>query len=162
MNRQFTYCNARTILKGMGVFVLVAARLLYHPAVRAVRADQGGRCAVIVVHGVLGDVQRWPERMVTMTGRMAPCPETRTFPTALDDFEEALGMTTTLLERAMSRTPSSRSGKSRCQACMTSRPRRNGATLLVLDGVAMSIICRNGIQVHADGVGCRNRPAPLQ
>ena len=22
----------------------------------------------------LGDVQRWPERMVTMTGRMTPCP----------------------------------------------------------------------------------------
>ena len=48
----------------------------------------------------LGEVQRWPERMVTMTGRMAPCPESSADVShALDDFEEALGTTTTLLER---------------------------------------------------------------
>ena len=48
----------------------------------------------------LGDVQRWPERMVTMTGRMSPCPESSADVShALDDFEEALGTTTTLLER---------------------------------------------------------------
>ena len=48
----------------------------------------------------LGDVQRWPERMVTMTGRMAPCPESSADVShALDDFEDALGTTTTLLER---------------------------------------------------------------
>ena len=61
MNRQFTYCNARTILKGMGVFgsLLLLASCTTQQSVLYVPTKE-----VDVQSMELGDVQRWPERMV--------------------------------------------------------------------------------------------------
>ena len=56
-------------------------------------------------------------------------------------------MTTTLLERG--NVKDAILGVEQMSGCMTSRPRRNGATSGA-DGVyVLEIICRNGIRVHA-------------
>ena len=99
----------------------------------------------------LGDVQRWPERMVTMTGRMTPCPESSADVShALDDFEEALGTTTTLLERGNVKEAILEEWQEQMSGLYDESTTAQWGNLAGADGVAMlEIICRNGIQVHA-------------
>ena len=99
----------------------------------------------------LGEVQRWPERMVTMTGRIMPCPETSADVShALDDFEKALGTTTTLLERGNVKDAILEEWQEQMSGLYDELTTAQWGNLAGADGVAMlEIACRNGIQVHA-------------
>ena len=99
----------------------------------------------------LRDVQRWPERIVTMMGRMVPCPESSADVShALDDFEEALGTTTTLLERGNVKDAILEEWQEQMSGLYDESTTAQWGNLAGADGVAMlEITCRNGIQVHA-------------
>ena len=79
----------------------------------------------------VGRLDRWPERTIAMTGEVSPCPgEVLAEGQALNAFQEALGETTTILERGAVKEAILDEWRNRCLAFTTMPRPRNGATYL--------------------------------
>lgn len=148
MNRNCTQRVTQPVQKGVGIFgfLLLLTSCTTQQSVLYVPSKEVDSQSM-----ELGDVQTWPERMVTMTGRMEPCPETiEDVSHALDDFENALTATTTLLERGNVKEAILEEWQEQMSGLYDESTTVQWGNLVGAEGVAtLDITCRSGIQVHA-------------
>ena len=99
----------------------------------------------------VGRLDRWPERTIAMTGEVSPCPgEVLAEGQALNAFQEALGETTTILERGAVKEAILDEWREQMSGIYDDATTSEWGNLSGADGVAMlEVTCREGIQVHA-------------
>ena len=99
----------------------------------------------------VGRLDRWPERTIAMTGDVSPCPgAVLAEGQALNSFQEALGETTTILERGAVKEAILDEWRQQMSGIYDDATTSEWGNLSGADGVAMlEVTCREGIQVHA-------------